>query len=225
MTTEDHAALVALGRKMASTQRLHARCSRARCTSPTATRSTGPTAASTSSCTRSRCTLEHAQVSSTARFYPPDEIIGPQTERNKDAILYLIEAAGCPYSVIGKTGQNCGPLFDDFETAGGWVTNPLGTDTATRGAWQRADPQATTRQAGTVASGSRGARHRRGGRRHANTYDVEAASRSIRSPRDRLPGDGRLADVPLLLRPQLELVVGGLLPRLRRDAADGTGRW
>ena len=29
----------------------------------------------------------HSQVSSTARFYPPDELIGPQTERNKAAIL------------------------------------------------------------------------------------------------------------------------------------------
>ena len=33
-----------------------------------------------------------------------------------EAILYLIERAGCRYSVIGKSKANCGPLFDDFET-------------------------------------------------------------------------------------------------------------
>ena len=73
----------------------------------------------------------HSQVSSTARFYPPDEVIGRETQRNRAAILTLIEAAGCPYAVIGKTTTDCGPLFDDFETYGGWIANPLGTDTAT----------------------------------------------------------------------------------------------
>ncbi len=60
----------------------------------------------------------HAKVSSsTARFYPADELIARETDRNRDAILYLIERASCRYTVIGKAKANCGPLFDDFETA------------------------------------------------------------------------------------------------------------
>jgi hypothetical protein len=125
-------------------------------------------------------------VTSTARFYPPDEVITPQTERNKGAILRLMDAAGCPYSVIGKAAQNCGPLYDDFETAGGWVTNPNGTDTATSGLWQRGDPQATTRQAGTVPSGSQALVTGRLAGANANSYDIDGIT-TIRSPAIALP--------------------------------------
>ncbi len=124
---------------------------------------------------------------STARFYPPDEVIGPQTERNKEAILRLIEAAGCPYSLIGKSVQNCGPLYDDFETPGGWVTNPNGTDTATAGRWERADPQKTTRQAGTVPSGSRALVTGRLAGASANSYDIDGGVTTVRSPAIALP--------------------------------------
>ena len=154
MTADDHAALVALGRKMATTN--------------------GYTPRQSSSMYITdgdeidwayghqhifMYTFElypsHRQVTSNARFYPPDEVIGPQTERNRAAILMLIEAAGCPYALTGKATADCGALFDDFETYGGWTRNPLGTDTATDGLWQRANPAATARQAGTVPSGSR----------------------------------------------------------------------
>jgi hypothetical protein len=40
-------------------------------------------------------------------FYPPDEVIPAQTARNRQAILYLLERAACPYSVIGKDAQYC----------------------------------------------------------------------------------------------------------------------
>jgi Fibronectin type III domain/Zinc carboxypeptidase len=40
-------------------------------------------------------------------FYPPDEVIPAQTTRNRAAILYLLEQAGCPYAVIGKQGEYC----------------------------------------------------------------------------------------------------------------------
>ncbi len=92
----------------------------------------------------------HAKVSSIKRFYPADELIARETERNKDAILYFIEHAGCRYSVIGKTTTHCGPMFEDFETPNGWTANPLGTDTATSGTWQRGNPDHTPWQAGTV---------------------------------------------------------------------------
>ena len=154
MTTDDHAALVALGRKMAA--------------------SNGYTAMQSSSLYVTdgdeidwaygiehvfMYTFElypsHSLDSTIKRFYPADELIAPQTERNKDAILTLIEAAGCPYQLTGKARQNCGPLYDDFETFGGWVRNQLGTDTATGGVWQRANPAATARQFNTTTSGSR----------------------------------------------------------------------
>jgi aminopeptidase S len=48
--------------------------------------------------------------------------------------------------------------FDDFESPTGWVTNPAGTDTATRGRWERGAPAQYTGsniiiQNGTTPSG------------------------------------------------------------------------
>jgi carboxypeptidase T len=40
-------------------------------------------------------------------FYPPDEVIPAQTSRNRAAVLYLLEQAACPYTVIGKQAQYC----------------------------------------------------------------------------------------------------------------------
>lgn len=49
-------------------------------------------------------------------------------------------------------------FFDDFETDLGWVRDPFGTDTATTGLWERADPQSTSyggpMQLGNAVSGS-----------------------------------------------------------------------
>jgi carboxypeptidase T len=129
----------------------------------------------------------HSRVSSTARFYPPDEVIAAQTLRNKNAILTMMEAASCPYGLIGKKTTNCGPLFDNFETAGGWVVNPDGTDTATSGRWERADPQATALQAGTVPSGSRALVTGRLAGASVNSYDVDGGVTTIRSPEIALP--------------------------------------
>ncbi len=186
MTADDHAALVALGRKMATTN--------------------GYTAMQSSSLYVTdgdeidwaygvqhifMYTFElypsHSQVSTTARFYPPDEVIGPQTERNREAILTLIEASGCPYSLTGKAKANCGPLYDDFETYGGWTRNPLGTDTATGGVWQRANPAATTRQAGSVPSGSRALVTGPRAGATAGSYDVDGGVTTIRSTPVTLP--------------------------------------
>ena len=84
---EDHAALVALGKHMARPRSAIPPCSRAACTSPTATRSTGRTAIQHIFMYTFELYPSHSKVSSDARFYPPDEEIGPQTERNKAAIL------------------------------------------------------------------------------------------------------------------------------------------
>ncbi|MBL1099090.1 M14 family metallopeptidase [Streptomyces coffeae] len=40
-------------------------------------------------------------------FYPPDEVIQRETERNKDAVLQLLENADCMYRSIGKEDQYC----------------------------------------------------------------------------------------------------------------------
>ena len=42
--------------------------------------------------------------------YPPDEIIGRETRRNREAVLYLMEQAACPYAVLGRAAErHCGP--------------------------------------------------------------------------------------------------------------------
>jgi hypothetical protein len=42
-----------------------------------------------------------------ANEYVSDSIIPEQTARNREALLYLIDAAGCPYAAIGKAAQYC----------------------------------------------------------------------------------------------------------------------
>lgn len=70
-------------------------------------------------------------------FYPPDEVIPAQTTRNRQAVLYLLDQAACPYRVIGKQAQYCdttstgfrSPTAQTAETSGagdnnGFQTNP-----------------------------------------------------------------------------------------------------
>ena len=40
-------------------------------------------------------------------FYPPDEVIERETNRNRDAVLQLVENADCMYRSIGKEQQYC----------------------------------------------------------------------------------------------------------------------
>jgi hypothetical protein len=40
-------------------------------------------------------------------FYPPDEIIGRETSRNRAAVVALLGYADCPYRAIGKQAQYC----------------------------------------------------------------------------------------------------------------------
>ncbi len=129
----------------------------------------------------------HSLVSSTARFYPADELIGRETERNKDAILYLMEQGGCRYNIIGKAKTHCGPLFDDFEVARGWQVNPFGTDAVRGGAWQRADPAATTYQAGSVTSGRSALVTGAAAGTSAGANDVDGGPTTVRSPAVTLP--------------------------------------
>ncbi|MFL5710996.1 MAG: M14 family zinc carboxypeptidase [Chloroflexota bacterium] len=192
MTTADHSALVALARKMATTN--------------------GYTAMQSSSLYITdgdeidwaygkqhifMYTFEmypsHSQVSSINRFYPPDEVITPQTERNRNAILMLIEAAGCPYTLTGAAAANCGPLYDDFETYGGWITNALGKDTASGGAWQRGNPAPTSRQSGTTVAVSEALVTGTKAGSSAHAHDVDGGVTTVRSAPIALPATvGRL---------------------------------
>ena len=49
----------------------------------------------------------YPSTSAQGGFYPPADVIPAQTERNRQAILYLLEQADCPYRVIGKQEQYC----------------------------------------------------------------------------------------------------------------------
>ena len=122
-------------------------------------------------------------------FYPPDEVIARETARNKEAILYLISQADCPYRSIGKERTHCGAFFDDFEIGRGWRVDPFGTDTATAGAWQRGDAAATTlngtKQLGTATSGVGVLATGLAAGSSAEANDLDGTT-SIRSPEIRL---------------------------------------
>ena len=127
---------------------------------------------------------------------------GARPQRNRAAILHLIDRAACPYADLGATytRADCGPLYDDLEINRGWVRNPLGTDTATgglvgdRGPGGHAAPAVPSSSAAVVSgpqrAGDRG-RGRRGRGRQRRRWrhdDRSAAGRSrcrpTRRPRD-----------------------------------------
>ena len=87
----------------------------------------------------------------THRYYPTQAELATDIANNRPAVLTFLEMADCPYRAAGLD-QDCGPLYDDFEAARGWQVNPNGTDTATSGAWQRADPAKTRNGAGVKAA-------------------------------------------------------------------------
>jgi carboxypeptidase T len=186
MTKDDEAALEALGRRMASKNGYH----------PMQSSSLYITDGDEIDWAYGRHRIfmytfelypSHSQVSTIARFYPPDEVITRETERNKDAILYLMEQAGCRYTIIAKDKINCGPIFDDFEIWRGWVVNPDRTDATRAGAWQRADPAATAYQLGTAVSGRSVLVTGAAAGSTASANDLDGGPTTIRSPAITLP--------------------------------------
>ena len=154
MTADDHAALVHIGKYMAASNGYK------------------PEQASdlyiTSGTTRDYAYGTYRIFSYTfelsTKDYPDDSKIATETGRNKEAVLYLIERAWCPVSVLGaaKTAARCGAFDDDLEVTRGWNANPDGTDTAltaTSGRFSRANPSSTSsygaKQLGTTTSGSK----------------------------------------------------------------------
>ncbi|GAB1822471.1 hypothetical protein HerbRD11066_56350 [Herbidospora sp. RD11066] len=148
-------------------------------------------------------TFEMYPVASNPGFYPPDEAIVPQTTRNREATLLLLENADCVYKVIGKQSQYCGGgppattvYSDTFETATGWTANPLGTDTATLGQFTRGNPEDTNssgaKQLGTTVSGSNDLVTGPLAGASAGDHDLDGGVSSIRSPGITLPSTGTL---------------------------------
>jgi hypothetical protein len=140
--------------------------------------------------------------SSSPGFYPPDEVIGRETTRNREAVLMLEEAADCLYRVIGKQAQYCGiqgtTLFaDDFEANRGWTVNAQATDTATTGRWERGDPEATNsggaKQLGTTVSGTNDLVTGRLAGAAAGDHDIDGGTTSITSPPITLTGSSSYA--------------------------------
>ena len=145
-------------------------------------------------------TFEMYPVSSNPGFYPPDEVIGAQTTRNREAVLRLLEISDCPYKAIGKETQYCGiasttVFSDDFETNKGWLVNAA--DTATLGRWERGDPAATTssgtKQLGTTVSGVNDLVTGRLAGAAAGDYDVDGGLTTISSPAITMPATGTLS--------------------------------
>jgi hypothetical protein len=141
-------------------------------------------------------TFEMYPTTSNPGFYPPDEVIGRETTRNREAVLMLEEAADCPYRVIGKEAQYCGAappttLFsDDFEAARGWTVSTA--DTATTGRWERADPAATNsggaKQLGTTTSGANDLVTGAAAGASAGDFDIDGGTTTITSPAITLTG-------------------------------------
>jgi murein tripeptide amidase MpaA len=52
-------------------------------------------------------TFEMYPRSSSPGFYPPDEVIGRETTRNREAVLTFSEYADCPYRIIGRQSTYC----------------------------------------------------------------------------------------------------------------------
>jgi aminopeptidase S len=106
--------------------------------------------------------------------------------RNSDAIanaVWTLSADG------GTTPPPTGETVysDTFETATGWTANAGGTDTATSGLFERADPAATTSQLGTAVSGSYDLVTGATAGASAGVNDVDGGITTVRSPAITLP--------------------------------------
>ena len=89
-------------------------------------------------------------------------------------------------------------FFDDFESDQGWSVDPSGSDSATTGQWERANPEqtsssGTTLQLGTTVSGNFDLVTEGTAGSSAGTNDIDNGDTSIRSPNISLPSSGNIA--------------------------------
>ena len=151
MTTDDHASLTIIGKHMAATNGYR----------PEQASDLYLTSGTTRDYEYGVYRIFSYTFELSVKDYPDDSLIASETGRNKEAVLYLIDKAWCPLSVLGTATRiaRCGVFDDDLEVSRGWRVNADGTDTATAGMWQRGNPQPTTTAAGrkqpdAVPSGS-----------------------------------------------------------------------
>ena len=151
MTIDDHSALAIIGKHMASTNGYR----------PEQASDLYLTSGTTRDYEYGAYRIFSYTFEMSIRDYPDDSLIASETGRNKAAVLYLIDKAWCPLSVLGPAARiaRCGVFDDDLEVSRGWRVNADATDTATAGTWQRGNPQPTSTAAGrkqpdTVPSGS-----------------------------------------------------------------------
>jgi hypothetical protein len=97
---------------------------------------------------------------------------------------------------VNPAGGGGTVFFDDFETDRGWARNPLGTDTATTGLWERANPETTTssgtKQQGTTVSGVNDLVTGPLAGSSAGVHDIDGGVTTIQSPAIALPSSGTL---------------------------------
>ena len=152
MTTQDHSALVAIGRHMAATNGYR----------PEQASDLYVSSGTTRDYEYGAYRIFSYTVELSTKLYPDDSLIAYETGRNREAALYLMERAWCPLSVLGSVVRTarCGAFDDDLEVDRGWAIDPDGTDTAPANArFARANPASTSRfgakQLGTTLSGSK----------------------------------------------------------------------
>ena len=218
MTADDHAALVYIGKKMASTNGYK------------------PEQASdlyiSSGTSRDYLYGTYRIFSYTfemsVKDYPDDSMIAAETGRNKEAVLYLMERAWCPLSVRGATvtAARCGAYDDDMEVRRGWTVDP-GRDR--HGA---VDRPVRPEQPGRHDLGRREAardddvRVERPGHRARRRHERRTPTTSMAGPRSgaraiKLPTTtGQKLTFALCLRPRRQGLLGRSVPGDRR----GRGR-
>jgi hypothetical protein len=183
MTRDDHAALVAIGRAMARSNGYR----------PQQASDLYITSGRFGDFAYGRYRIFHYTFELSTKDYSDDSRIPGETGRNREAVLYLAEQAGCRYAVLGATArqQRCGPYDDDFEVARGWTVDPDGTDTATVGAWQRGDAVGTDasgpKQLGSAPSGIGVLATGLASPGDAASGDVDGGTTTVESPPIRLP--------------------------------------
>ena len=185
MTGQDRAALVTIGKAMASRNGYR----------PMQASDLYVASGTTADWLYGTYRLAAFTVEMSAIDYPPDTAIASETGRNREAVLYLLERAWCPLAVVSAAVRDarCGALDDDLEVARGWAVDPDGTDTApATGRWARGNPSGTrvsgvTLQPTTTPSGvSAFVTGRLAGDR-PSAYDLDGQT-TIRSPQVQLPG-------------------------------------
>ena len=107
-------------------------------------------------------------------------------------------AANTTFTATYQVGAVTTIFSDTFETSMGWTTNPLGTDNATTGRWQRGNPQGTSSsgvatQLDPCAGGSANCLVTGlSAGSSAGAFDVDGGTTTIQSPQLVLPSAGIL---------------------------------